>query len=66
MDQRDPAIGVDPEDRRVGVEGGPVTDGQPIAALDEEEGRLADGPNQGACLRAWDLWRKQVRDENDW
>ncbi len=40
--------------------------GTPMAALDEEEGRLADVPNQGACLRAWDLWRRQVRDEVDW
>jgi len=38
----------------------------PMAALDEEEGRLADVPNQGACLRAWDLWRRQVREEADW
>jgi HCOMODA/2-hydroxy-3-carboxy-muconic semialdehyde decarboxylase len=35
--------------------------GRPIAALDEEEGRLADVPNQTAALRAWDLWRAQVR-----
>ncbi len=38
----------------------------PMAALDEEEGRLADVPNQGACLRAWDLWRRQVREEVNW
>lgn len=35
--------------------------GMPIAALDEEEGRLADIVNQGAGMRAWDLWRSQVR-----
>jgi hypothetical protein len=37
-----------------------------MAVLDEEEGRLADGPNQGASLRGWDLWRKQVRDDVNW
>ncbi len=40
--------------------------GSPMAVLDEEEGRLADGPNQGASLRGWELWRKQVRDETNW
>jgi HCOMODA/2-hydroxy-3-carboxy-muconic semialdehyde decarboxylase len=40
--------------------------GGPIAALDEEEGRLADMPNQTAGLRAWDLWRSQVRDQVNW
>ena len=35
--------------------------GQPIAALSAEEGLLADGPNQTAGLRAWDLWRGQVK-----
>lgn len=43
-----------------------LSDGMPIAALDEEEGRLADGPNQGACLRAWELWRRQVREDTNW
>lgn len=37
-----------------------------MAALDEEEGRLADVPNQGACLRAWELWRREVREEAGW
>ncbi len=40
--------------------------GGPMAALDEEEGRLADVTNQGACMRAWDLWRRQVRAEVNW
>ena len=40
--------------------------GQSIAALNEEEGRLADVPNQGASMRAWELWRRQVRDEVNW
>jgi HCOMODA/2-hydroxy-3-carboxy-muconic semialdehyde decarboxylase len=34
--------------------------GKPPAALDEEEGRLADVINQTAGMRAWDLWRSQV------
>jgi HCOMODA/2-hydroxy-3-carboxy-muconic semialdehyde decarboxylase len=38
----------------------------PIASLSEEEGLLADGPNQGASLRGWNLWRKEVRDETNW
>jgi ribulose-5-phosphate 4-epimerase/fuculose-1-phosphate aldolase len=40
--------------------------GAPMAALDEEEGRLADGPNQTAGMRAWDLWRGQVRSQAGW
>ncbi len=34
--------------------------GAPIAALDAEEGRLADQVNQTAGMRAWNLWRSQV------
>lgn len=40
--------------------------GGPIAALDEEEGRLADAVNQTAGMRAWDLWRTQVRAQLNW
>ena len=40
--------------------------GAPIAALDSEEGRLADAVNQTAGLRAWDLWRSQVRAQAGW
>lgn len=40
--------------------------GEPLAALDEEEGVLADEVNQGAGLRAWDLWRTQMREQNGW
>jgi len=40
--------------------------GAPMAALDEEEGRLADAVNQGAGRRAWDLWRTQVRSQVGW
>jgi HCOMODA/2-hydroxy-3-carboxy-muconic semialdehyde decarboxylase len=34
--------------------------GTPPAALDQDEGRLADVINQTAGMRAWDLWRSQV------
>ena len=40
--------------------------GAAMAALDDEEGRLADAVNQSAALRAWDLWRNQVRGEVNW
>jgi HCOMODA/2-hydroxy-3-carboxy-muconic semialdehyde decarboxylase len=40
--------------------------GAPIAALDDEEGRLADAVNQTAATRAWDLWRSQVRSQVKW
>ena len=40
--------------------------GEPLAALDEEEGLRADAVNQGAGLRAWDLWRTQVRGQVGW
>lgn len=43
-----------------------LAQGAPMAVLNEEEGILADGPNQGASLRGWDLWRRQVRDECGW
>jgi HCOMODA/2-hydroxy-3-carboxy-muconic semialdehyde decarboxylase len=38
--------------------GGP---GSHIASLDEEEGLLADVINRTAGMRAWDLWRSQVK-----
>jgi ribulose-5-phosphate 4-epimerase/fuculose-1-phosphate aldolase len=40
--------------------------GAPMAALDQEEGRLADAINQTAGMRAWDLWRSQVRSQVGW
>jgi HCOMODA/2-hydroxy-3-carboxy-muconic semialdehyde decarboxylase len=40
--------------------------GEPLAGLDEEEGVLADTVNQSAGLRAWDLWRAQVRAQTGW
>ncbi len=40
--------------------------GAPMAALDQEEGRLADAVNLTAATRAWDLWRSQVRSQVNW
>jgi len=40
--------------------------GGPIAALSEEEGQLADMPNRTAGMRAWDLWRAQIREQVGW
>ncbi|MDH4190639.1 MAG: class II aldolase/adducin family protein [Betaproteobacteria bacterium] len=40
--------------------------GSAIAALDQEEGRLADVINRSAGLRAWELWRSQVRAQVNW
>lgn len=37
-----------------------------MAALDAEEGRLADAVNQTSGMRAWDLWRTQVRSQVGW
>jgi len=37
-----------------------------IAALNVEEGRLADAINETAGRRAWDLWRSKVRAEVNW
>jgi ribulose-5-phosphate 4-epimerase/fuculose-1-phosphate aldolase len=40
--------------------------GAPMAALDAEEGRLADVVNQTAGMRAWHLWRTQVKTQVGW
>jgi len=40
--------------------------GAAMAALDAEEGRLADAINQTAGMRAWELWRSHVRVEVNW
>jgi ribulose-5-phosphate 4-epimerase/fuculose-1-phosphate aldolase len=40
--------------------------GAPIAALDREEGKLADYINQTAGMRAWHLWRTQMREQVGW
>jgi HCOMODA/2-hydroxy-3-carboxy-muconic semialdehyde decarboxylase len=37
-----------------------------IAVLSNEEGPLADLPNQTAGLRAWDLWREEIRQDTGW
>ena len=37
-----------------------------IAALDSEEGHLADAINAKGCMRAWELWRAQVRAQVNW
>jgi HCOMODA/2-hydroxy-3-carboxy-muconic semialdehyde decarboxylase len=41
-------------------------DGEELAVLSAEEGRLADVPNQTAGLRAWDLWRAEIREQTGW
>lgn len=38
----------------------------PVAALTPEEGVAADGPNLTAGMRAWDLWRTEVRQDVGW
>jgi len=43
-----------------------LADGAPIDVLDEEEGRLAEQVNQTAGMRAWQLWRMQVRAQVGW
>ena len=43
-----------------------LSGGAPMAALDGEEGRLADALNQTAGMRAWDLWRGQIRSQLNW
>ena len=45
---------------------GGTAEGGGIAALDADEGRLADAINQTAGMRAWDLWRGQVRAQTNW
>jgi HCOMODA/2-hydroxy-3-carboxy-muconic semialdehyde decarboxylase len=34
--------------------------GGPIAALDEEEGRLADEVNLNVVERPWELWKQRI------
>ncbi len=41
-------------------------EGEELAVLSDEEGALADVPNQTAGLRAWDLWREEIRDQTGW
>ena len=40
--------------------------GAPPAALDAEEGQLADVVNETAAKRAWEFWRAQVRGQANW
>jgi ribulose-5-phosphate 4-epimerase/fuculose-1-phosphate aldolase len=40
--------------------------GGDIAALSAEEGALADVANGGGSLRAWELWRSEVRSSAGW
>ena len=40
-----------------------LNNGGRVAALDAEEGQLADAINETAGRRAWDLWRSKVRAE---
>ncbi len=40
--------------------------GDPVEALEPEEGRLADVANEGAARRAWELWRTEVRERTGW
>jgi len=44
----------------------PLKSSAAMAVLDGEEGRLADVINQTAGMRAWDLWRSQVRTQLGW
>jgi HCOMODA/2-hydroxy-3-carboxy-muconic semialdehyde decarboxylase len=43
-----------------------LASGGPMAALSPDEGLLADVQNEGASLRAWELWRTQVRRQEGW
>lgn len=43
-----------------------LAQGGGVAALSPEEGALADVPNQTAGMRAWELWRAEVRAEAGW
>jgi HCOMODA/2-hydroxy-3-carboxy-muconic semialdehyde decarboxylase len=43
-----------------------LKNGGRMAALDSEEGRLADVNNENASKRAWELWRSKVRAEVNW
>jgi HCOMODA/2-hydroxy-3-carboxy-muconic semialdehyde decarboxylase len=43
-----------------------LAQGGGVAALSPEEGALADVPNQTAGMRAWELWRAEVRAETGW
>ena len=43
-----------------------LSSGEGMAVLNADEGRLADDVNQNAAMRAWELWRSQVRAQVNW
>jgi len=43
-----------------------LAQGEAVAVLSQDEGRLADEVNRNAGIRAWDLWRTQVRSSANW
>lgn len=45
---------------------GLAEDGEALDTLRDQEGVLADVPNDGAALRAWDLWRREIRETAGW
>ena len=43
-----------------------IADTAGIDALEQEEGILADEINKTAGMRAWNLWRTEIRSQNNW
>lgn len=43
-----------------------LSQGSEVPGLDAAEAELADVPNRTAGLRAWDLWRTEVREATGW
>lgn len=43
-----------------------LSGGTAVVGLSAEEAELADGPNRTAGMRAWDLWRNEVRNATGW
>ena len=43
-----------------------IADNTGIDALEQEEGILADEINKTAGMRAWNLWRTEIRSQNNW
>jgi len=43
-----------------------AAENEELAVLRTEEGVLADVPNQTAGMRAWELWRAEIRDTAGW
>ncbi|KRA44984.1 aldolase [Devosia sp. Root635] len=40
--------------------------GAPVVGLSVGEAAFADGPNRTAGMRAWDLWRHEIREVTGW